>query len=225
VAGTHAAAIAMRSSTSQPTRITAENNLFFIDRTVSMRPEEEVSAEVRFAGNVLVTGALLDLDETGPFSGLTFTLENCLVDRTRGALMRVNQSHDGALLRALDWKETNVVYAGQGAYVISRRRRALDSETDWNQYLRLPADSHRLIERQVFPETCVRSCLTLSATDLDAEAMRSASDGGGKFARDFIGEGKPYEAFRRGPSYADWQKQVRAATQEWEARRIRSAQP
>ena len=223
VAGTHAAAIAMRSSTNQPTRIYAEHNLFFIDRVVSMRPEGEIRAEVRFARNVLVTGALLDLDETEPFAGLTVALEDCLVDRTRGALVRVNQNHDGALLAALDWKETNVVYAGKGAYVISRRRRALDSEADWNQYLRLPANSHRLIERQPFPETCVRSCLTLSTADLDAEAMRSAN-GGGKFARDFIGEGKPYEAFRREPAYREWQKQVRAAAQQWEARRIRSAQ-
>jgi hypothetical protein len=224
VAGTHAAAIAIRSSTNQPTRIDAEHNLFFIDRAVSMRPEGEIRADVRFARNVLVTGALLDLDETEPFAGLTVALKDCLVDRTRGALMRVNQGHDGALLRALDWKETNVVYAGEGAYVISRRRRALESEADWNQYLRLPANSHRLIKPQAFAETCVRSCLTLSAADLDAEAMGSANDGDGNFARGFIGEGKPYEAFRLVPAYREWQKQVRAEAQKWEARRTGSAQ-
>lgn len=219
VAGTQAAAIALRASTNEPARIEAENNLFVIDRTFSMRPEAETGVDLKLARSVLVTGALLDLDETGPVTGIEVSWNDCLVDRTQGSLIRVNQAHLGAL----EWKETNVVYAGQGAFVINRRRRALDSEAGWNELLRLKTNSHRLIDRQVFPETCVRSSLRLSAADLDPGSLREANIGVTQFNSAVIGEGRPYEKFRRSSDYRQWQKQVQTAVQEWQQRRAASA--
>src|SRR5262249_41433317 len=154
--------------------VEVETSLFVTDRTVLMKPDAETSVGLRFARTVLVTGALLDLDETGPIKGIATSWEHCIVDRTGGALLRLNQAHGGTLLRALEWKETDVVYAGRGTFAINRRQRSLDSETDWNEFLGLTTNSHQLIDRQVFPETCVRSSLTLSATDLDAQVIRTA---------------------------------------------------
>ena len=218
VVGSQASAIQIRASTNQPTRVQTENTLFAIDNVISIRPETETSIALRFSQNVLLTGGLLDLDEAGPVQGISLALEDCLVDRTQGALIRVNQAHDGDLLRALDWRETNVVYAGQGAFVLNRRRRALDTEEDWNERLKLGAGSHLLMNRQVFPETLVRSSLRLSATDLNIDALARNNGGRFNFAPQFVGEGEAYENFRRSVDYRAWRKQVRDAATNWEKR-------
>jgi hypothetical protein len=219
VAGTQATAFGVRASTNQPTRIEAENCLFVTDRTLAMRPDTMTRLDLRVARSVLVTSALLDLDETGPVSGITASWEDCLVDRKQGALVRVNQSHGGALLRALEWKETNVVYAGPGTFAVNRRGGQLDAEAEWNALLRLPEQSHRIIDRQVFPPTCVRSTLTLHATDLDPQIVQAGTAGSRGLATQFVGEGKPGAAFRKNAAYREWQKQVSASTSEWEKRR------
>lgn len=223
VAGTQASAIGLRASPAQPTRVFAENSLFVSDRTVFMKPEPETSVNLEFSRNVFVTGALLDLDETGPVKGIAATWVDCLVDRAQGALLRMNQAYDGELLRALDWRETNVVYAGRGSFVINRRRRALDSEAEWNEFMRLGAASHRLIDRQAFPETLVRSSLRLSAADLDAETLRGLNAGPTGFNPAYMGEGAAYEKFRLAPGYREWQEGVRASVRDWENRRAPKA--
>jgi serine/threonine protein kinase len=219
VAGTRSAAIGLRATTNEPTRVEVENNLLVMDTTFFMKPEAETRVDLRFAHSVLVTGALLDLDEIGPVTGISATWEDCFVDHTQGALVRVNQAHDGALLRALDWRETNVIYAGRGAYVSNRGRARLDSEADWNAFMRLPPNSHRLVERQAIAETIVRSSLTLASADLDAETLREMNAGRTRFNPALVGEGRPYEEFRRSPEYHEWQKQVRATVQHWEEER------
>jgi serine/threonine protein kinase len=215
VAGTQASAIGLRASPAQPTRVFAEHSLFVSDRTVFMKPEPETSVNLEFSRNVFVTGALLDLDESGPVKGIAATWVDCLVDRAQGALLRMNQAYDGESLRALDWRETNVVYAGRGSFVVNRRRRALDSEAEWNEFMRLSANSHRLLDRQAFPETVVRSSLRLSAVDLDLETLRAANLVPARFDLAIIGEGEAYENFRRSAEYRAWRKQARAAAQEW----------
>ena len=225
VAGTQATAIGLRASTNQPTRVDAENSLFLIDRAMFMRPEGETNVDLKFARSVLVTGGLLELDETGPGAEIAATWEDCIVERTGGALVRVNQAQGGALLRALKWKETNVIYAGQGAFVVNRRRRQLNSEAEWNEFMRLATNNHRLIDRPVFPETCVRSSLTLNASDLDAETLREANLGATRFNPAVIGEGEAYEKFRRSADYREWRKEVRAFVLEWETGRKRHASP
>jgi hypothetical protein len=219
VAGTQASAIGLRASTNEPTRVEAENNLFMTDATFAMKPDPETRVDLRFAHNVLLTGALLDLDETGPAIGISATWDDCIVDRSGGALLRVNQAHEGATLLALDWKETNVVYAGEGGFAVNRRKRGPGSEAEWNDFMRLTTNSHRIIVPQVFPVTCVRSALQLNAIDLSASVMKSAIDDGMKFAAQFIGEGKPYETFRKERGYDEWQNWVHARAIEWERRR------
>jgi hypothetical protein len=222
IAGTQASACGVRASTNQPTHVAAQNNLFVTDRTFSMRPEWKTRVDVQFARNILVTGALLDLDEPGPVTGIATTWEDCLVDRKEGALVRVNQSHNGALLRGLEWKETNVVYAGPGAFAVNRRGGQLNSEAAWNDLMRLTAQSHRLLDQQAFPPTCVRSALTLNAADLESRVVGAGSDGPPGFAPQFIGEGKPYVAFRKDATYREWQKKVRASISDWEKGRAAS---
>lgn len=217
-AGTQATAIGLRASTNEPTRVTVENNLMVMDRTIFMRPEAVTSVELRFARNVIVTGGLLELDETDPVQGLSLTLEDCVIDRTGGALLRVNQGYGGELVAALRWRETNVLYAGTGAYVTNRRRHQLDSETQWNEWVRLDSSNHRLVERQVFPETTVRSALTLNASDRNAAALKQEFGGRFEFAAPFIGEGKPYELFRDEGGYRAWQERVRERVAKWERR-------
>jgi hypothetical protein len=225
VIGSQAAAIHIRASTNQPTRVQVENSLFAIDRTISMRPEPETRIDLQFARSILLTSGLLDLDETGPVRGISIGLSDCLVDRTQGALVRVNQAHDGDLLRALVWKETNVVYAGHGAFVVNRRRRALDSEALWNEFIDATTNSHRMVARQVLPETLVRSSLRLGAADLDMETLREAGFNEASFHPASIGEGEPYENFRRTSDYHLWRKQVSAVVRQWEEDRRRSSQP
>ncbi len=223
IAGSRASAFGLRASTNEPTRVEAENNLLVMDTTFAMKPEWETRVDLRFAHSVLVTGALLDLDETGPVTGIAATWEDCFVDRTDGALVRVNQSHDGALLGALQWKETNIIYAGRGAFVSNRGRARLDSEDGWNRFLRLPPDSHRLVERQAIAETIVRSALTLNTSDLDPETLREMNAGRTLFNPAFVGEGRPYQEFRHSPGYREWQERVRASVRDWENRRAPKA--
>lgn len=215
-ATTQAAAIGLRASTNEPTRLTSENNLIVADRTVFMRPEAVTSADLRFSRNAIVTAGLLELDETEPVRGLSLAFEDCVIDHTGGALLRVNQGHGGELVAALQWSETNVLYAGGGSYVMNRRRRQLDSEDQWNEWMRLGASSHRLVERHIFPESTVRSALTLNASDLNTAALAQYNGGSFGFAGEIVGEGKAYETFRRSRRYDDWQSAVRARTTEWE---------
>ncbi len=218
-AGTQGTAIGLRASTNEPARVTVEHNLVVMDRTIFMRPEAVTSVELRFARNVIVTGGLLELDETDPVQGLSLTFEDSVIDRTGGALLRVNQGHGGELVANLRWRETNVLYAGAGSYVMNRRRRQLDSESQWNEWVGLNPSSHRLVERQVFPETAVRSALTLNASDLNSAALKHQLGGPFDFAAQFIGEGKSYETFREGAGYRLWQNRVRERVAGWERRR------
>ena len=219
VAGTQASAIELRASTNEPTRVEAENNLFATDATFAMKPEPETRVDLRFACNVLLTGALLDLDETAPATGISAVWDDCIVDRSGGALVRVNQAQGGATLRALEWKETNVIYTGEGSFAVNRRKRGPESEAEWNDLMRLTTNSHRIIVPQVFPVTCVRSALQLNAMDLNPGVMKGAIEDGMKFASQFIGEGKPYEIFRKEQGYREWQDRVQTRAAEWERRR------
>jgi serine/threonine protein kinase len=215
-ATTQAAAIGLRASTNEPTRLTFENNLIVADRTVFMRPEAVTSADLRFSRNAIVTAGLLELDETEPVRGLSLAFDDCVIDHTGGALLRVNQGHGGELVAALQWTETNVLYAGGGSYVMNRRKRQLDSEEQWNEWVRLEASSHRLVDRHIFPESTVRSALTLNASDLNTAVLAQYNGGSFGFAGEIVGEGKAYEGFRRSRRYDDWQSAVRARTTEWE---------
>ena len=218
VAGTQATAIGLRASTNEPTRVEAENNVFATDATFAMKPDPETRVDLRFAHNVVLTGALLDLDETAPAMGISATWDDCIIDRSGGALLRVNQAQGGATVRALEWKETNVVYTGEGGFAVNRRKRGPESEAEWNDLMGLTTSSHRIIVPQVFPVTCVRSALQLNAMDLNASLMKSAIDDGMKFSSQFIGEGKPYETFRKERSYREWQDGVHSRAINWERR-------
>ncbi|MBK7998280.1 MAG: protein kinase [Verrucomicrobia bacterium] len=215
-ATTQAAAIGLRASTNEPARLTFENNLIVADRTVFMRPEAVTSANLRFSRNAIVTAGLLELDETEPVRGLSLAFDDCVIDHTGGALLRVNQGHGGELVAALQWTETNVLYAGGGSYVMNRRRRQLDSEDQWNEWVRLDSSNHKLVSRQIFPETTVRSALTLNASDLNVEALQLRTGVRFEFNAGIVGEGKTYEAFRRSADYRKWRSAVRARTTEWE---------
>jgi anti-sigma factor RsiW len=219
VAGTQAGAIELRASTNRPIRVETTNSLFVVDRVFGLNPEAAEGIDLESNHSVFVTGVLLDLKDTLRAERISLSWRHCLVDRTQGALVRVNQLDDGTLLRGLEWKETNVVYAGQGAFVLSRQRRALDSEAQWNEWLRLPPNSHRFIDRLAFPETCVRSSLALSSSDLDAETLREMNASRTRFNPAFVGEGVPYEKFRGARDYREWQRHVRASVQDWELRR------
>ncbi len=223
--GTQGTAIGLRASTNEPTRVTAENNLVVMDRTVFMRPEPVTSVELRFARNVIVTGGLLELDETDPVQGLSLTLEDCVIDRGGGALLRVNQGHGGELVANLQWRETNVLYAGAGSYVINRRRRQLEAESQWNDWVQLDAAAHRIVDRQVFSETTVRSALTLNASDLNVATLRQLLGDRFDFTPQLIGEGNAYEAFRRERNYREWQERVRDRVKNWERRSPNSNTP
>jgi hypothetical protein len=219
VAGVQAAAIGLRASTNQPARVATENSLFAINRAVFLKPEGHTRVELRFARSVFVTDALLDLDDTGPMNGIAVTLEDCVVDRARGALVRVNQIPESGLFRALDWRETNVVYAGRGSFVVNRSRLALNIEAQWNDWMRLTSNSHRLVYLPVFPETLVRSSLRLTATDADLAGLHRGHEGRREIDPMFIGEGQPYDRYRRTADYRVWQEQTRATIREWQQRR------
>jgi len=224
-AGTQGTAIGLRASTNEPTRVTAENNLFALDRTVFMRPETVTSAELRFARCVILTAGLLELDETEPVRGLSLSFDDCIIDRGGGALLRVNQGHGGELAANLQWRETNVLYAGSGAYVMNRRRRQLESESQWSEWVRLEASSHRILERQIFSETTVRSALTLNANDLNIGTLTQVMGGRFGFAGEIVGEGRPFEQFRESADYGRWRRQVEDAMRAWESRDSRQAGP
>jgi hypothetical protein len=218
IAGTQASAIGLRGSTNQPTRIEADHNLFVVERTFTMKPEPATKVALRSVRNVLVTGGLLELDESGPLSGLTVQWESSFLERSPGGFLRVNQSHEGALMRRLDWRETNVVYGGQGVLAVSREGRQLASEARWSEMLELGSDSHRLTDRQAFPATCFRSTLTVSAADLDTEVLRDVLGDTVKTQPEHIGDGEPYFRFRRTDGYRQWQRDVAASAREWEQR-------
>jgi hypothetical protein len=116
------------------------------------------------------------------------------------------------------------VYAGLGAFGISRDGQQIRSETEWNRRLQLTPGSHRFTDAPPFSETSVRSVLTLNATDLDMKAVRKAGIDQTGFLAQFIGEGAPYQRFRVDPAYRKWQDQVRAAVRQWEQRRAANVQ-
>jgi hypothetical protein len=116
-----------------------------------------------------------------------------------------------------------VIYAGRGAYVSNRGRARLDSEADWNEFMRLSPNSHRIVERQAIAETITRLSLALSSADLAPETLREMNAGGTRFNPAFVGEGGPYEEFRRSPGYREWQERVRASVRDWEHRRAPEA--
>jgi hypothetical protein len=158
---------------------------------------------------------LLDLDHAAITPGVSVSWQNCIVDRTQGALIGLKEYGDGARLWALEWTETNMIYAGQGAYVTEHHHDPILLEADWNYRLRIGPHDHRLIEQRAFPETRVRSGLTLSAVDLDPKILEAGSC----LDPELVGEGVAYAAFRKDPAYRDWRRQVRASTSTWEQHR------
>ena len=218
VAGSLASAIGLRASTNLPTQIEVSNSVFVVERAFSMKPQAATQVDLRSINSVFVTAGLIELDEPGPISGISILWDSCFLERSTSGFIRVNQAHEGALLRTLGWRETNVVYGGQGYFAVSRDGRLLPSETKWNDFLQLTAGSHRLTDRQAFPATCVRSSFTLSAADLDAAGLREAMGDPPKIFPAFIGEGEPYLRFRRTAEYRSWKSGVEASASQWQKR-------
>jgi hypothetical protein len=219
VVGTPATGFALQASASEPTRVETDNSLFVIDRGFYLNGEVETGVTLSSRNSVYLTTLLLDLDQADITPGISASWQDCIVDRTQGTLIRLNQYGDGTRLRALEWRETNMVYAGRGAYLAEHDRDLIVSEVEWNELLQLGASGHQLIDRQAFPQTSVRSSLTLSAVDLDSQFVRAGDRIRPGLAPEFIGEGKPYAAFRKDPAYQEWQEQVKASMIEWEQRR------
>jgi hypothetical protein len=217
IAGSQAAAVGVRGSTNQPTHIEAEHNLFVVERAFTMKPELLTKVTLKSLRSVFVTGGLLELDESGPPRGVTLHWESCFLERTSAGFLRINQPHEGALIRSLDWRETNVVYGGPGGVLaVSRDGRQLASETRWSERLELGSQSHRFTERQAFPTTCVRATLAVSAADLDEEILREEMGQSFQFESALIGDGDPYSRFRKTEEYRQWQSKTRSSVRQWE---------
>ncbi len=219
VAGTVASGIEMRASAELPTRVEIDNSLFVVDRGFYLNPEAETGVRLSAARSVFVTSALLDLARPPSLERITISWQHSILDRGQGTLLRLARLEDGASPAALDWKESGVLYAGQGGFATAGDESVI-READWNRLLRLSANSHQLVEPQAFPEICVRSCQTMSASDLDREAV-NLMPAQSNFDPGHVGEGAPYEKFRRTPAYRQWQREVRAAVDEWEQRQGR----
>jgi hypothetical protein len=221
VVGTPATAFELRASALEPTRIETDNSLFVIDRGFHLNREVETGVTLRSRNSLYFTTVMLDIDQAAISPGISAFWQNCIVDRTQGALIRLHHYGDGARLRALEWRETNMVYAGQGAYVSEPHDDPIVSEAEWNEWMQLGADDHRTIDQQFFPKTTVRSGLTLSAVDLDPQIpqiVRAGDSSAPGRGSEFIGEGKAYAAFRKSSAYHEWQEQVRVSTSQWEQR-------
>jgi len=108
-----------------------------------------------------------------------------------------------------------VIYAGQGAYLLDRRGRELNSEAEWNAFMNLTTNQHRLTERGVFQEARVRSSQRLSAGDVDLAGLREGTGWSVGYAPGFVGEGEAYANFRRSPGYRDWEEQRRETFRRW----------
>jgi hypothetical protein len=219
IAGTQAASIECRASARQPTQVKAENCLFFTDKGFYLNREATTGVSLRSTQCVFVTGALLDLRDTEIAGGHSFMWTDCVVDRTGGALVRLGEYSNGAKLRAIEWRETNVIHVGEGAWLADRRGHQITSAAEWNDLMQLSPGQTQLVGRQAFPETCVRSGPTLQAVDLAPETLSEMQAGDGSFDPRVIGEGTAYATFRRSPAYREWRNEVRAMTARWERER------
>ena len=224
IAGTQTAAVEFRASASQPTRVDVRNCLVLTDVAFYLNREATSGLSLRSTESVFVTGALLDLRNTDIAGVHSFDWADCIVDRAGGALTRLEAFGNGAGPRAIEWRETNMIHLGRGAWLADRRGHEIRSEEEWNVLMRLTAGPTRFVEQQAFPETCVRSCLTLSATDMNRAILESAPSDRPGHDPDIVGEGVPYERFRRTPAYRAWQEEVRASVRAWEERFVTLAE-
>lgn len=203
-------AIGVWGAPKSPFHIEIENSLFAIHRLVAMRPEPGTRLEISAARSLFAAMVLLDLDEALAFEQVRARWENCLLDRSGGVLIRLNQFDSINWARSMEWSEENVVYAGEGAYLADRRDRRITSETEWNALLNLSPAHHRFTTRELFNGPRLRFGQRLAASDLDREHFHPSPTNGIAFALEFLGEGEGFERFRRSRRYQEWREQVSA---------------
>jgi hypothetical protein len=233
VVGIQASLFGLRASPADPSGAIVSDSLLAIDHTFFLRPDGLTTVNLRLNRSAVMTRALVDLEEGASPFGLNVGLNDCLVDFSQGALLRVAQSLDDKLWPGLAWRETNVVYAGEGAFAVSRRRQQIEAVEEWNARTGLTTNQHRRVARAMLPETCVRSAPRLQVVDLDPEVVAPAPGGQGeKATREnsgafvglptaFVGEGEPYARFRRTRAYEEWQRAVEVSFREWEQKQRR----
>jgi len=222
VLGAHASGLSFRSITPQPLKVEVENSLFVVQRSFVIRESVGTDITLKAARSVFATGALIDLEDGESISKLETSWSDCLFGHKQGALLQLNRLLPTERFRNVSWLETNVVYHGPGTFVADRRGRKLNSESEWSKRMQLPEGVHRLSTRELFSMTRVRSSPRLSATDVELENPTPVASES-TFNAAWIGEGAPWAAFRRAPSYRRWEELVRASGQQWAERRVNPA--
>jgi hypothetical protein len=197
-----------------PIKVQTENCLFIIHRAYTLRPDAGSEAEFRTSNSVIVTRNLLDLDDAKNLNRVVAIWDSTLIDRSDGALLRLTDHVPGEWPAALQWTETNVVYAGKGVFLADRRGRQIDSESAWNELMQLKPGNHTLSEVDLFQHARIRSSLRVSATDVEIDEAASERQLVG-FTPQHVGEGDPYELFRRKPAYQDWRNDVETTARLW----------
>ena len=214
VLGNAATGVGLRGGEAETIRIEAENCLWVVHRGFAWNRQQSGTVELRVARSVFATSTLFDLESVAQ-GGLAAHWEDCVFDRSQGTLLGLARYDRAARPPRLDWRETNVIYAGQGAYLLDRRGRELNSEAEWNAFMNLTTNQHRLTERGVFQEARVRSSQRLSAGDVDLAGLREGTGWSVGYAPGFVGEGEAYANFRRSPGYRDWEEQRRETFRRW----------
>ena len=217
--GQRGTGLGLLNTSREAIRVETDNSLFVIHRAFALRPRTGTPVELRAMRSVFVTAALLDVNDAEALGTTTVMWEDCFLDFKGGVLLRVSEHGDGTWMRAMTWRETNVVYAADGTFLSDQRGGQIVSETRWNGALRLATNSHQLTDHDVFVHARQRSSQSLRASDLDLIDTRDAAGGGHGFEAERVGEGETYESFRRTAEYRAWQRNTRIAMSAWKALR------
>ena len=221
VAGTAASCVSLRSAADLPTQVEFNDSLVVTDFGIHLNAESETGASFSAVRSVFVTRFLLNASRPTNLKDLAVSWRDSVLDRTPGGNLVHPGGYDGErTLRAIRWSEANVVYAGRGGYANTGKGMALSGE-EWREAMQLSPNSHRVVDGQAFPETCFRSCLSLSVADLDEAVVHSPASGRPRGDGADVGQGISYDRFRRTEAYRQWQREVRASALAWEQRHPR----
>jgi len=197
VIGLAATAIGLQGGGAEDIRVRADQSLFVVHRTFVIRPESEARILLDLRNSALASAAMIDVENASALDQLAVSWRDCLLDATGGVLLRWARGGDGSRLPGLTWTETNVVYAGSGNFAFERRRGAIASESQWNDFARLPPGSHRRAPRPLFGDIRTRASHQLEAFDVDLRGLAQDTGLQTTFRPEFIGAGAPYQRFRR----------------------------
>lgn len=212
VASSQAAGIALRGEAQEPIKAEIYNSIFAIRRVFALRSVPGFKAQIDATGSVFVSEELLDLGNAETIQSTTLNWTDCVFDLSQGAFVRLFRHSNGEWLRAVRWKESNVVYAGKPDFVMDRKGPRINSDAEWQALAGLPEDTHIITDRHLFAGVVMRANPQVSAADANLAGLKTSFDA------KLVGEGKAYDDFRADPEYDLWQQKMRAAMREWQQR-------